>query len=178
MSEHSSRTPRSTACPNSWRTRWPWRPKPPNATRSSPTRWKPTARPASPKSSAALRKEEKAHLVELNEMCSRYELPHYAPWDFKWTTGESPEAIAIDQVSYRMSVGTRRRGAGADARTACLRISTAGIAQRASDDEVRILASQFAAEEREHIGWLESCLADCGPDDGAIDDPDPPLSQE
>ena len=54
----------------------------------------------------------------------------------------------------------------------------AGIAQRASDDEVRILASQFAAEEREHIGWLESCLADCGPDDGAIDDPDPPLSQE
>ena len=123
-----------------------------------------------------LEKEEKAHLVELNEMCSRYELPHYAPWDFKWNTGESPEAIAIDQVSYRMSVRGAVELALMHERRAC--DFYAGIAQRASDDEVRILASQFAAEEREHIGWLESCLADCGPDDGAIDDPDPPLSQE
>ena len=123
-----------------------------------------------------LEKEEEAHLVELTHMWSKHELPHYAPWDFKWNTGESPEAIDIGKVSYRMSVRGAVELALVHERRAC--DFYAGIAQRASDDEVRILASQFAAEEREHIGWLESCLADCGPDDGAIDDPDPPLSQE
>ena len=122
-----------------------------------------------------LEKEEKAHLVELTAMCSRYQLPQYAPWDYKWTTGESPEAIDIGMVSYKLSVRDAVELALVHERRAS--DFYAGIAQRASNDEVRILASQFAAEEREHIGWLESCLADCGPDDGAIDDPDPPLSQ-
>ena len=41
------------------------------------------------------------------------------------------------------------------------------------------LARQFADEEREHIGWLEACLAECGAEDSkASEDPDPPLSQE
>lgn len=122
-----------------------------------------------------LEKEEKAHLVELTEMCSRYELPHFAPWDFKWTTGESPEAIDIGKVSYQLSVSDAVKLALEHERRAS--DFYAGIARHASNDEVRILASQFAAEEREHISWLEGFLAEAGPDDTA-EDPDPPLSQE
>lgn len=124
-----------------------------------------------------LERDEKTHLKELEAMCARYELPHYAPWEFKWNTaGESPEAIAVDRVSYRMTVRAAVELALVHEQRAA--DFYAGIADRASDTDVRTLASQFAAEEREHIGWLESCLADCGPDDAAIDDPDPPLSQE
>lgn len=122
-----------------------------------------------------LEKEEQAHLVELTHMCSQHELPHYAPWDYKWSTGESPEAIDIGKVSYQLSVRDAVRLALEHERRATEFYS--GIAQHATNTDVRILASQFAAEEREHVGWLESFLAEAGPDDTA-EDPDPPLSQE
>ncbi len=124
-----------------------------------------------------LEREEKAHLKELEAICARYELPHYAPWEYKWSTGgESPEAIAIDRVSYRMSARAAIELALVHERGA--EEFYAGVAQRASDAEVKTLASQFAAEEREHIAWLEASLAAAGSSDGAGEDPDPPLSQE
>lgn len=124
-----------------------------------------------------LEREEKAHLEELEAMCSRYDLPHYAPWEYKWNTGgESPEAIAIDRVSYHMSARAAVELALVHERRAAT--FYAGVAQGASDAEVRTLASQFAAEEREHIAWLEASLAAAGSRDGATEDPDPPLSQE
>jgi rubrerythrin len=124
-----------------------------------------------------LEKEEKAHLEELEAMCARYELPHFAPWEYKWNTGgESPEAIAIDRVSYRMSVRAAVQLALDHERRA--EAFYAGIAKAARNDDVRILAGQFAAEEREHIAWLESSLLLAGPEDAATEDPDPPLSQE
>jgi rubrerythrin len=108
-------------------------------------------------------------------MCSQHDLPHYAPWDFKWSTGESPEAIDIGKVSYQLSVRDAVKLALEHERRAA--DFYGGIAQNTTDTEVSILASQFAAEEREHIGWLENFLAEAGPDDTA-EDPDPPLSQE
>ena len=55
----------------------------------------------------------------------------------------------------------------------------AGIALTTTDTEVQKLARQFAAEEQQHIGWLEAWLAECGPGDAlATEDPDPPLCQE
>lgn len=124
-----------------------------------------------------LEREEKTHLAELEALCARYELPHYAPWEYKWNTnGESPEAIAIDRVSYRMSVRAAVKLALDHERRA--EAFYAGIAQTATSDEVRALSSQFAAEEREHIAWLETSLLLAGPEDATADDPDPPLSQE
>lgn len=124
-----------------------------------------------------LEREEKAHLEELEAMCSRYELPHYAPWEYRWSTGgESPEAIAIDRVSYRMSARAAVELALDHERRAA--DFYAGVARQASDTEVRTLASQFAAEEREHIAWLEASLAAAAGSDAAGEDPDPPLSQE
>lgn len=119
---------------------------------------------------------EKEHLVELKEMCSKVDLPHYAPWEYKWNTGESPEAIDIGKVSYRISVHEAVKLALEHEQRAIDFYSS--VADTTADEAVRKLAQQFAEEEREHIGWLQQCLADAAAEDGSINDPDPPLSQE
>ena len=124
-----------------------------------------------------LENAEKKHLGELEEMCKKVQLPHYAPWDFKWTGAESPEAIDTGKVSYQLTV----QGAvilALEHERQALDFYT-GIADAAIDAEVRTMARQFAEEEREHVGWLETWLAGCGPADSVVlEDPDPPLGQE
>ena len=120
---------------------------------------------------------EKEHLVDLAEMCQGVALPHYAPWEFKWRSNEGPETIAIDRVHYQLSVHEALLLALEHERSATQ--FYADVADAAQAPDVIALARQFADEEREHIGWLEACLAECGADDAkAGDDPDPPLSQE
>lgn len=131
---------------------------------------------------------ERAHLAELTEMCGKIELPHYAPWDFKWSqgatgatgtagaAGECPEAIDVTKVHYHLSVRAAVLLALEHERKAS--DFFAGIAQSTTDADVRKLARQFAEEELEHVGWLETCLAGCGVDASTLEDTDPPLSQE
>lgn len=124
-----------------------------------------------------LEQAEKQHLGELIEMCSTVDLPHIAPWDFKWRQTESPEAIDFTRVHYQLSVREAILLAFDHERKAAE--FYAGIAQTTSNADVRNLARQFAEEEQQHISWLEGWLANCGPGDAqATDDPDPPLSQE
>jgi rubrerythrin len=124
-----------------------------------------------------LESAEKKHLGELEEMCSKVELPHYAPWDFKWTGAESPEAIDTGRVHYQLSVREAILLAFEHERKAAE--FYARIADTAEDANVITLARQFAADEQEHMGWLEAWLAECGPGDAvAVEDPDPPLGQE
>jgi rubrerythrin len=129
-----------------------------------------------------LEQAERKHLAELTDMCSTIELPHYAPWDFKWgqgatgATGESPETIDVTKVHYRLSVRAAVLLALEHERKATDFFT--GIAQNASDSDVQKLARQFADEEQEHIGWLETCLANAGPEVSTLEDPDPPLCQE
>ena len=120
---------------------------------------------------------EKEHLVDLTTMCKDVALPHYAPWDFKWRSNESPETIDIGRVHYQLSVRDAVLLALEHERRATQ--FYADVADAAHAPDVIALARQFADEEREHIGWLEACLAECGAEDlKANEDPDPPLSQE
>lgn len=124
-----------------------------------------------------LEQAEKEHLGDLTEMCSKFELPHIAPWDFKWRHNESPEVIDFTKVHYQLSVREAILLAFEHERKAAE--FYAGIALTTTDSEVQKLARQFAAEEQQHIGWLEAWLAECGPGDAlASEDPDPPLCQE
>jgi rubrerythrin len=124
-----------------------------------------------------LEQAEKARLGELTEMCSKFELPHIAPWDFKWSHSESPEAIDFTKVHYQLSVRGAILLAFEHERKAAE--FYAGIALTTTDTEVQKLAHQFAEEEQQHLDWLETWLTECGPGDAqASDDPDPPLCQE
>lgn len=120
---------------------------------------------------------EKQHVVDLTAMCKDVALPHYAPWDFQWRSKESPETIDIGRVHYHLSVREALELALEHERKATQ--FYADVADAAQAPDVIALARQFADEERQHIGWLEDCLAECEPDDSrASEDPDPPLSQE
>ena len=120
---------------------------------------------------------EKEHLVDLTNLCKDVPLPHYAPWDFKWRSNESPETIDIGRVHYQLSVRDAVLLALEHERRATQ--FYADVADAAHHPDVINLARKFADEEREHIGWLEACLAECGAEDSkASEDPDPPLSQE
>lgn len=124
-----------------------------------------------------LEKAERRHLFDLAEMCKGFTLPHYAPWGFKWLSNEGPETIDIGRVHYQLSVREAILLALEHERKATQ--FYADIASTAQAADVIELARQFAAEEREHIGWLEACLAECGRGDSIIsEDPDPPLCQE
>lgn len=120
---------------------------------------------------------EKKHLDDLTAMCKDVSLPHYAPWDFKWRGNESPEAIDIGRVHYQLTVREAVLLALEHERRATQFYGDVADAAHAPD--VIALARQFADEEREHIDWLEACLAECGAEESkASEDPDPPLSQE
>jgi len=120
---------------------------------------------------------EKQHLAGLAALCKDVELPHYAPWDFKWSSNEGPETIDIGRVSYQLSVREAVLLALEHERRATQFYVDVAAAAKAPD--VIALARQFADEEREHSGWLQNCLAECGADDSkASEDPDPPLCQE
>ena len=120
---------------------------------------------------------EKKHLVELTQLCQGVALPHYAPWDFSWRNSEGPETIDSGRVHYQLSVREAVLLALEHERRATQ--FYADIADTAQAADVVALAREFADEEREHIVWLEACLADCTPEDArALDDPDPPMSQE
>lgn len=124
-----------------------------------------------------LEKAERKHLIDLAEMCRGVVLPHYAPWDFKWHSNEGPETIAIDRVHYELSVQEAILLALEHEHKATQ--FYAHVAATAQAPDVIALAGQFADEEREHIGWLQACLAECGVNDSKAGyDPDPPMSQE
>jgi len=124
-----------------------------------------------------LESAERKHLVDLADRCKDVALPHYAPWDFKWRGKESPETIDIGRVHYHLSVRDALLLALEHERRATQ--FYADVAATAQAPDVIALARQFADEEREHMGWLEACLAECGADASmAGEDPDPPLSQE
>jgi rubrerythrin len=120
---------------------------------------------------------ERAHLEELTRRCAGLELPHYAPWEFQWSASEAPETIAIERVHYQLSVREAVALALEHERRATAFFSD--VAASGAPADVAALATEFAQEEREHIQWLEECLArEESTPDASIEDPDPPLCQE
>jgi rubrerythrin len=112
------------------------------------------------------------HAREIRDRSAGHKLPVIAPWDFAWENMEGPETADISGVHYLMTA------------TQALRIAM-GNEQRAHDfyseisrhspaEAVRVLAAEFAAEEKEHLGLLEKWLAKYPEsDEQAPFDPDP-----
>lgn len=115
------------------------------------------------------------HLAEARERAAGLTLPSFAPWEFRWPDPESPETVGTDEVHYRMTPHHALTAALASERRGHAFYST--IERTARDDDLRALASAFAAEEMEHIRLLENWLERYPPpgDDWA-EDMDPPVS--
>ena len=92
------------------------------------------------------------HAQEIREQSADLDLPKLAPWDFEWEGGEPPETADADEVHYLMNRAQALRLAMQNEQRA--HDFYAAISRDAPDAEVRKLAAEFAAEEREHLDLL------------------------
>lgn len=113
------------------------------------------------------------HASEVRSLAESLTLPHISPWDFAWEDGASPETPGIDKAHYMMTP--------AQALALALRAEQqahdfyASVARSTEVERIRELASEFAAEEAEHVRLLKEWIAKNPEPDTTWDyDPDPP----
>lgn len=120
---------------------------------------------------------EQKHVVHMTDVSAEMKLPRISPWDYRWGGGESPEAIDPTELHYLIRPYQAIALALEHERRAVEFYSELAAGARRAD--VRKLAEQFAAEEREHVGWLEQWLERYPkPDADWDEDPDPPNALE
>jgi rubrerythrin len=101
------------------------------------------------------------HYAEAMERGGFRRLPALASGDYAWPDGVSPEQfswIGVDamiDVKHALELALESERRGHD--------FYAGIAASTTDHEVKAMASEFAAEEAEHVAelekWIERCYA-------------------
>ncbi len=97
------------------------------------------------------------HLAEVLRLSSGRKLPTLDPWDFQWPEAEPPESTSYEALHYRMSLREAMDLALRNERAAEQFYREYG--ERSDDAEVQNIAAQFAEEEAEHAGALETLLA-------------------
>ena len=119
---------------------------------------------------------ETIHVENVGALCAGMELPDIPAWEYSWDGPEAPEAVDPSEVHYLLSAREavvlalthERRGAD----------FYAALAESAKRKDVREMAEKLAAEEREHVGWLEKWLERYPESEAGYDDDlDPPLGQ-
>jgi rubrerythrin len=120
---------------------------------------------------------EGKHVQKINEKADGRELPHLAPWDFKWQDGVAPENPAALEAHYLMtphhalSLALKAEEQAAD--------FFRRVAESTTNDQVRSMAEEMAADEIEHIAWLKEWLEKFPePEEDWDHDHDPPMLQE
>lgn len=120
---------------------------------------------------------ERLHAREIEARIGDQPLPVGAPWDFDWPHGEPPEAVDFSDTHYLMTpyqaltlmLEAERRAVG----------FFETVEDTTADEEVRGMAAELAAEEREHVElvrkWRERYPP---PEKGWDEDPDPPNQME
>ena len=116
------------------------------------------------------------HAAEVRQRAGDIPLPLIAPWDFKWSCPDSPEAPCMDDAHYMMTkcqalelaLHNEKRG----------RDFYRQVAANSPDPEVRRVAAEMADEENSHVhmlkDWIrkEACKLQEDPED--LEDLDPP----
>ena len=115
---------------------------------------------------------EREHTREIEHRIGATELPALAEWDYRWVDPESPEAAPYDGAHYLMTVRQALELALHNEQRA--RDFYEGLAATLVEPGARTLAAAFAAEEREHVRYVEEALVGVPPDGpGWNDDLDP-----
>ena len=99
------------------------------------------------------------HLKQASERAGFRELPEIEPQEFEWPDGIPPESadwVGVDaqmdsRAALLLAIEGERRG----------HAYYAAIAATTTDAELRGIASEFAAEEAEHVAELERLLVGC-----------------
>ena len=100
---------------------------------------------------------EAEHTREIEERIGALAVPDLSALDFRWVDPESPEATPYDGVSYLMTVRQALELALVNERRALDFYED--LAATLTDLDAQTLAATFAAEEREHVRYVEEALA-------------------
>jgi rubrerythrin len=99
------------------------------------------------------------------------------PASFSWTGPDGPEAIDFEEVHYLMTPHRALTLARFNEERAVRYFEA--IAAAATNPEIAALAAQMAAEERDHVAWVDQWLEQVAPDEpGWDEDLDPPVHSE
>ena len=99
------------------------------------------------------------------------------PASFSWIGPDGPEAIDCDDVHYLMTPHRALMLARFNEERAVRYFEA--IAAAATDPQIAAFAAEMAAEERDHVVWVDQWLEQIAPDEpGWDEDPDPPVHSE
>ena len=99
------------------------------------------------------------HLAQATARGGFRDLPTYAPDEYEWPDGVSPETAGWAGVDSQMSPRAALELALEGERSG--HAYYASVAATTTDAELRAMAGEFAAEEAEHVRELEKLLAGC-----------------
>jgi rubrerythrin len=99
------------------------------------------------------------------------------PASFSWTGPDGPESIDFEDIHYLMTPRRALTLARFNEERAVKYFEA--IAAAAIDPQIAAFAAEMAAEEREHVVWVDQWLEHIAPDEpGWDEDPDPPVHSE
>lgn len=121
--------------------------------------------------------EEARHAAEIAQRMQEMGIAVDASQEFSWSGAESPEAIDMLDVHYRMTTYHALELALAAEKRAFEFFDE--IARSGRNEEIRRWAKEFAEEEAGHVRYMADLLKqEKKPDDDWAEDFDPPTIQE
>ena len=115
---------------------------------------------------------EGLHAGKILDRAGDTTLPTLSPWESIWPGDRSPEAVDLGEAHYLMTPWQALQMALKAEQSAFAFYDR--LAQSATDPEIKQLATEFAAEEREHVELVHKELKKYPPPDKDwSEDPDP-----
>ena len=100
---------------------------------------------------------EARHAADIGEQLSDYKLPGLTPWQFRWRGLEAPENIDRARLHCFMTPH-QALSLALDSEKRAYEFF-AGVVDFSTDERVCELAAGFAADEEQHVAWVEEWLA-------------------
>lgn len=100
---------------------------------------------------------EAEHAEQVARQAQGVGLPTIQPWDYKWIGFESPESAAHEDAHYLMTPFHALEIALANEQRAAQFFEH--VASTTRDESVRKLAQEMAADERQHVVYVEHAMA-------------------
>jgi len=107
---------------------------------------------------AKMSKIEAKHAAKIEEQIGDNELPLLTPSEYRWRGPESPENADSGRL-YHLMTPRQAMSLALDCEKHAFDFFD-DVVEDSTDENVREMAAEFAAEEEQHVAWVQEWLAD------------------
>jgi rubrerythrin len=107
---------------------------------------------------AKMSKIEARHVCKIEEQIGEHALPILTPSEYRWKGPESPENADSGRV-YQLMTPRQAMSLALDCEKHAFDFFD-DVVEDSTDESVREVAAEFAAEEKQHVAWVQEWLAD------------------